>query len=298
MLSELPERQEASFFGRQRELWDIERFFVEGIRWISITGLSGQGKTYLAQEAGRWLRRTGMFDWVSFIPYEKFQGIDAVGYALATFNALKERQVDEKAVTETLRKVPTLIILDNVEALAPGPLVELLAVAEGWSKCGDSRILITSQTPQLPKNKKHRAIMLRGLGAEDALDYFQSLMMLPPAPQHSPPDRESLLRLFRMVAFHPLSVHLLAARLKRRKITELGERLEFLFDEVYDDKNPSHRASIQPSLDSLDANSRKWLPCLSVFLGGAMEKMLLCITEIPEAQWPIVRRATANSRTH
>jgi CHAT domain len=48
--------QEAGFFGRRRELWDIERWFaVDKTRRISITGFGGQGKTELALEAGRWL---------------------------------------------------------------------------------------------------------------------------------------------------------------------------------------------------------------------------------------------------
>jgi CHAT domain len=48
----LPRPQEAGFFGRQKELWDIERWFSAKTRRISITGFGGQGKTCLAVEAG------------------------------------------------------------------------------------------------------------------------------------------------------------------------------------------------------------------------------------------------------
>jgi len=73
-LSNLPRVQEAGFWGRRRELWDIERWFVRDTRRITLSGFGGQGKTYLAQEAGRWLLRTGMFRGVVFVDYADFQG--------------------------------------------------------------------------------------------------------------------------------------------------------------------------------------------------------------------------------
>ena len=38
------------------------------------SGFGGQGKTYLAGEAGRWLRRTGMFECVCFVGYADVPG--------------------------------------------------------------------------------------------------------------------------------------------------------------------------------------------------------------------------------
>ena len=83
-LSNLPSLPEVGFFGRTRELWDIERAFVKTTRRLTIHGFGGQGKTALAQEAGRWLLRTGMFDRVCFVDYAQFQGVDAVSLAVAT----------------------------------------------------------------------------------------------------------------------------------------------------------------------------------------------------------------------
>lgn len=295
--SELPELQKAGFFGRQRELWDIERWFVAGTRRISITGFGGQGKTYLAAEAGRWLRRTGMFERVAFVSYAAFQGVDVLGYAVATLRtALDESLTDADGVAAALKQTPTLVILDNLENMAPAPLAELLSVAKTWSECGESRVLLTSGTPDfhhadypLAGSLKHRGLMLAGLGEQDALSYFQSLMTLPPKPKFPPPERDALLELFRLVSFHPLSIHQLEVQLKTRRVAELGERLESLLAEGGDDKNQSLRASLQVSVDRLDAESRQCLPRLGVFQGGAMEKMLLAITEIPEVQWPAMR---------
>jgi hypothetical protein len=131
----VPPLQEAGFFGRSRELWQIERWFVQGTRRITVSGFGGQGKTYLVQEAGRWLYRTGMFQKVCFVDYAAFQGVDAVGLAVSTLATVLEKSlVDEAAVSQALPEQPTLLILENLEALPPQPLRELLDVAKWWSE--------------------------------------------------------------------------------------------------------------------------------------------------------------------
>jgi tetratricopeptide (TPR) repeat protein len=299
LTANLPKLQKAGFFGRQRELWDIERWFTQGTRCISIIGFGGQGKTYLVAEAGRWLRRTGMFERVGFVDYSAFQGIDACGYAVATLGTvLGESFLNVNDVAAALRQRPMLVILDNLEDLVKNPLVELLSAAKTWSECGNSRLLLTSRTSDFHHTDypfagsiKHRVLKLAGLGQEDALNYFESLMRIPPLPEQKvlPPARDALLELFRLVSFHPLSIHLLAVQLKTLQVTELGARLESLLAEGGDDKNKSLSASLRLSLDRLDAQSWQWLPRLGVFQGGALEKMLLSITEIPEVRWLAIR---------
>lgn len=126
----LPPPQEAGFFGRSPELWDLERWFVTGTRRISLTGFGGMGKTCLAQEAGRWLGRTGLFEAVAFVSYADFQGVDPVGLAVSTLAAvLGQNLLDAGAATTALHRTPTLLVLDNLEALAAGPRQELLDAA-------------------------------------------------------------------------------------------------------------------------------------------------------------------------
>jgi hypothetical protein len=261
----VPPLQEAGFFGRSRELWQIERWFVQGTRRITVSGFGGQGKTYLVQEAGRWLYRTGMFQKVCFVDYAAFQGVDAVGLAVSTLATVLEKSlVDEAAVSQALPEQPTLLILENLEALPPQPLRELLDVAKWWSEVGDCRVLLTTRMldfahPDYPTegSLRHLSLSLGGLGREDALAYFQSLMKLPPAPQFDPPERNVLLELFKLVAFHPLSIGLLARQLKVRRPAELGQRLEALVAETPD--NPL-LASLNLSLERLDDEARQWLP--------------------------------------
>ncbi len=351
--SNVPELQEAGFFGRSRELWQIERAFTprkdgKETRRMTIAGFGGQGKTALACEAGRWLLQTHLFDAVCFVNYAAFQGVDAVGFAVSTIgNVLGTSLLDVDAAERALKETATLLILDNVESLSdaqprstlcvecdqsaalrhtgrgasesphstqsvereqttPNPLLnkegagggfDLLTAAERWSNAGRSRVLITTRMaesghPAYPtaNSRKHLALRLTGLGDEkhpdDALAYFRSLMKLPPAPLWPEPKREALIELFQKVQFHPLSIGLLAQQLKTRRIAELGERLNALLLETPD--NPL-LASLNLSLDRLDAESRRLLPRLGVFQGGAMELDLLEITQFSEEAWRTLR---------
>ncbi|BAY20492.1 TPR domain protein [Calothrix sp. NIES-2100] len=292
----LPDLQEAGFFGRSRELWQIERCFVQGTRRLTVSGFGGQGKTYLVQEAGRWLHRTGMFEKVCFVDYAAFGGVDAVGWAVSTLaTVLEQSLIDGAAATQALRKQATLLILDNLETLPAETLRELLTVAKQWSEVGECRVLLTTRTPDFHHpdyptqgSRKHISLSLRGLGQEDALAYFQSLIKLTLAPKFEPPKRGVLLELFKLVDFHPLSIGLLAKQLESRRPAELGQRLETLIAQTPD--NPL-LASLNLSLERLDAEAMQLLPRLGVFQGGAFEFNLLDITEISESQWQTLRPA-------
>lgn len=130
------------------------------------------------------------------------------------------------------------------------------------------------------------------------------------------PSRSKLIELFDRVSFHPLSIRVLSEQLKSRPIDEVLSRLNELLSgrarllpshsapaiaathpgsagatpsraaepaASFDEDTPlSLVASLQLSLDRLDARSRQLLPRLGVFQGGAMEDMLLKITGFAE----------------
>ncbi|MFP5286429.1 MAG: tetratricopeptide repeat protein, partial [Thermoanaerobaculia bacterium] len=88
---------------------------------------------------------------------------------------------------------------------------------------------------------------------------------------------------------------MLAEQAKTRRPSEMGERLERLLSRgagtaASDETLPELVASLQLSLDRLDPAARALLPRLGVFQGGAMENMILEITQIPEADWSRLRR--------
>jgi hypothetical protein len=169
---DLPKVQESGFYGRRRELWNIERWFVGGTRRVVVNGFGGEGKTYPAVEAGRWLQRAGMFKRVCFISYAGFQGTDPVALAVSRLGrTLAESLLDAKAATAALRKTPTLLILDNLETLGEEPLKELLDAAVGLSEAETSRVLITTRTddlhhPSFPTQESNlcRYLLLQGWG--------------------------------------------------------------------------------------------------------------------------------------
>ena len=315
--SNVPARPEAGFFGRKRELWDIERWFVGKARRITLTGFGGQGKTALALEAARWLTRTKMFEAAVFVDYSRVQAADALSVAVSNIGSvLGQSLIDASAAREALKQTPTLVVLDNLEAVAAEPLRELLDAAKGWSEAGPSRVLLTTRTPdfghpdyRVEGTLVHRRIVLEGLGnkeaPDDALEWFAELSKLPPAPTVPTPTREELIELFDKVRFHPLSIRTLAAQLKTRHPAELGERLEQLLAGSASGSPaaasteatlPELVASLKLSLDRLDAAARQVLPRLGVFQGGAFEPDLLAITGLEDAEggganvWPDLRR--------
>jgi len=294
--SNLPELQEAGFVGRKYELWLIERAFVHGTRRLTLSGFGGQGKTYLAIEAGQWLCQTGLFEAVCFIDYASFQGTDAVSLAVSTLATVLEISlIDLEASRDAMLRVSTLLILDNLETLDQAPLHELLDAAKMWSETGKCRVLLTTRSPDFKHpayptegSLKHQALPLTGLTENDALDYFQRLLKLPPAPSVDLPQRKVILELFEQVRYHPLSIGLLGKQLKIRRPAELGLRLEKFIAETPDDPL---LASLNLSLDKIDEAAKQWLPKLGVFQGGAFEDGLLNITELTEEQWQTLRTA-------
>ncbi len=240
----LPKAPEAGFFGRKRKLWEIERWFADKTRRITLTGFGGQGKTALAQEAGRWLTHTGLFQAAVFVDYSRVQALDAVSVAKNEIGkVLDQTLIDAAAATAALEQTPTLVILDNLEALAPESLRALLDAAVAWSEAGGSRVLCTTRRPEfghaayrIEGTLEHRRIQLDGLGhkpppegaPDDALEWCAALMKLPPAPTVPAPKREALIELFDRVKFHPLSIRVLAQQLKTRRMADVGERLEQL----------------------------------------------------------------------
>jgi len=298
----IPSAPITGFQGRSKELWLLERLFNAGVRRVTVCGFGGQGKTELAAEAGRWLVRTGMFQKCCFVDYAAYQGTDPTALAVSSLGVILEKNLpDANKTADALEEIPTLLILDNLESLDSKLQTELLNIAVQWSHSGETRILITTRQEKLEHpdfgesmNPEHRYLKLEGLSEQDALTLFSVLWEQAPHPSQPLPKSYELLNLLRKVDFHPLSVALLAFQLKTRKVAELGERLESLLAEA-PGKGPDKnlRVSLDLSLERLPAEARKWLPGLGVFQGGAMEDVLLEVTQL--ITWPELRQALENS---
>jgi len=286
----LPNLPDAGFWGRSKELWQIDNWFGDGVRRVVVSGFSGQGKTFLAQELGRWFLQTKRFDAVVFVDYSGYQGLDAVQWAVTTLGFVIEQSlVNVAAANAVLQNQRILLILDNLEVYVTekqDTLQELLTVAQKWSLLGDSRVLITTRPVALgheayqDENTDFRQLTLEGLDKEDALHYFEKLLVLSDNPVRL--RRDELLRWFAKVQFHPLSIGLLARSLETEDLENLEGRLNQLMLELPD--NPVE-ATLKLVIEQLDEELQEYLSRLKVFQGGAFENMLLKITKIPIKKW-------------
>jgi tetratricopeptide (TPR) repeat protein len=294
--SRFSEVAKEGFFGRSQELWKIEQLFARNRRRFTISGFGGQGKTYLALEAGRWLYQTGMFDVLCFVDYASFQGVEPVDWAVAELSvALGQSFVDIDAVNLGLQKQKTLMILDNLESLQPEALQGLLTVASRWSEVGGTRLLLTTRDEQLNHPDypigRNKYLLLKGLGSEeypeDAINYFQELMKLPPEPTWDLPSRSELINLFKLVDFHPLSIRSVAYQCKSRRVDDLEQNLKQLLTEVLEETSEQRSliASLNLSLLQLDQELLEVLPKLGVFQNMAFESQILEISGFSVEQW-------------
>lgn len=289
----LPPLPEAGFFGRRRELHDIERWFVDGTRRVVLTGFGGQGKSALAAEAGRWLRRAGLFARACFVSYAGFEGADPVQLAVSTLmTALGENLPDAAAAGAALARFSTLLILDNLESLSGATRAELLGAAAHWSRQGHSRVLITARPddlshPDFPaQGSRHcRYLPLDGLAPPDALDWFQHLLRLPPEPVAPVPPRDAVAAVFAQVGYHPLSISVLTTVLKQREVSDVAEALRAQLGRDGD----RLLASLNLSLERLAPQARAALPGLGVFVDGAFDPMAPLVLELDAAGWARLR---------
>lgn len=283
-LHNLPALQEVGFFGRARELWELEQWLLRGTRRVTISGFGGQGKTYLASELARWLLQKQWFTRAVFVSYQAFQGVDAVGLAVSCCaEVCQVSLLDADAVTTQLSQHPTLLILDNLESVTGAELQKLLTVAAQWSEVGETRLVVTTR-PEIvlhlafptAHSERHRLLLLAGLRAGDAVNYLQRLLSLPPETKVRA-THDDLVRLLWVVRNHPLSIPMIAQALRTQRLETVEARLRELM--VASPDNPVV-ASLQLSLEKVDAEVQQWLPLLGVFEGGVLWEALVGITEL------------------
>lgn len=128
---DLPDEPAHRFHGRRRELLRLERLLFTAPRWLTVTGIGGQGKTALATELARWLLQSRRLDRAAFVSLERYQGVGAVldtlghqllpqgkQFSVAQFDDLQKARLPiERALREAERGV--ILVIDNVESLLP-----------------------------------------------------------------------------------------------------------------------------------------------------------------------------------
>lgn len=130
-----------SFVGRRRQLADTRRL-LSSSRLLTLTGVSGVGKTRLAMRMATEVRRT-FTDGVWFVELTALHDPGLLGHTLAGALELSQVSANPTAdLAEYLEDKQLLLVLDNCEHLVEACAVlasKLLAAAPGL------RILATSQ---------------------------------------------------------------------------------------------------------------------------------------------------------
>ena len=261
----VPPASRGGFIGRQRELWDIERWFVEGVRRISIVGFGGQGKTELALEAGRWLHRTGLFARVATVRCSEPRAAAALA---------RLRHAPDRA--------PGLIVLDALDGLPPQARTALLDAGVEATLANTDRLIVVSRDPHLRHSgfpdagdAQHRQLVLAGLAPHDAFDYLRALLQGGSLVARSLPDRDVLADLSEAVDFHPLSIRLLALHLLRGGTADREECLRSLFAVPLASEL---LATLGPSFDAIPVALWPALFRLGVMRRGGMEHGMMSVT--------------------
>jgi tetratricopeptide (TPR) repeat protein len=288
-------------------------------------GFGGQGKTSLATQAAEWFTRTRLFDRAAFISFETGASLDFVlnelGNALVEDNFQIHEGDKVEAIAQSLKEKPALVVFDNFESVLPNgnapmqELKDLLNAAAKWfgadggqrmedrtasvgprsSVLGQSRLLVTTRNTDIPhpsftpsKTCLHKE--LEGLAASDALELAASILEAHSLPR---PARVPLEELLKFLKGHPLSLQLALPQLSDYSAGQLVEQYQSILPQMKKgeakERNESLEVSLRFSLDRLGADALNWLSRVWIFEGGAMESVLLAISEIPEETWNVLK---------
>lgn len=210
-------------------------------------------------------------------------------------------------VSRLLQEKPALVILDNFESvLGRSPLMpaeELKAVLDAvwlWANGNankisphGSRVLITTRDTsfndsRFSPSQACRHVALQGLAPHEALA-LAAMILETHGLDRSQVNRQDLLDLMERLGGHPLSLNLVLPHLQKYTAAELSSRFEELLpgfkEGAAKERNESLEVSLQFSLQRLGEETRAALPDLAVFQGGAMEFVLLKVTQMSEDLW-------------
>ena len=256
------------FRGRTDELAQVvERLTDPDIRMLTLTGPGGTGKTRLALQAAAEAADTYP-DGVIWVPLAPVR--DAALVIPAVGEALQLREQPERTFTDTVAQAlvgkRTLLLLDNVEHLLPpaaGDVGALLAA------CPTLRLLVTSR-----ERVRLRAEITWSVPTLTAGDGERLFVERARAVGVDVGGDETVAALCRRLDDLPLAIELAAARTRAMSPGVIFARLEERFDLLatrdhdVDERQRTLDATIAWSYELLDADERRALCALSVFVGG------------------------------
>lgn len=269
-----------SLIGREQEVADAAELLLRSnVRFLSLTGAGGAGKTRLAVAVAAAVADKFTAG-VQFVGLASITHPDLVAAALA--KAFGMQQVANRTVAQLIGDQlqdsgPFLLLLDNFEQVLPAATV----VAEILAACPSLKILVTSRA--CLRIYGEQEFPLAPLAQNSAIELFvQRATAVRPnfaiTSENAPAIREICSRLDGL----PLAIELAAARTKvlspSAMLDRLQSRLQLLTGGALDlpERQQTLRKTIDWSHELLNEAEQKLFRRLSVFVGG-------CTLEASEA---------------
>lgn len=274
----LPARLD-SFFGREREIAQLNMHVASGHRLITILGAGGMGKTRLSQRIaeGQLLSFPGGVWFCDLTAARNVNGIiGAMSVALDL--PLTGSDPEAQLADHVAGRGRVLFVLDNFEQIAE----HAMATVGRWlQQAPEAVFMVTSR--RLLRIEGERVLHLDPLPLHEAVNlFFDRASLMAPQLQRSD-DSEALVgQIVGRLDCMSLAVELAAARTRMLSIQQIFERLSKRFELLRGQRRDQSarqstlRGVIDWSWDLLEPHERSALAQLSVFQGG-------CTLEAAEA---------------
>ncbi len=271
--------------GRSADIADVTALLRRpGVRFVTLTGTGGVGKTRLAIQAASDLR-PHFPDGLWFVGLAELSRPDQVLPEIA--QSFQLAQAGERAIGEQLsdylKTKRLLLVLDNFEHVREAaPLVgDLLR------RCANLSVLVTSRAPLNVSGEHERLVSplavpdSRYLPGEGDLSRYPAVDLFLERVQAvrsdfrlSPENAPPIARICAQLDGLPLAIELAAARVKvlppEAMAERLQQRLEFLSEGTRDSplRQRTLRNTLAWSYDLLNPAEQQLFRCLGVFTGG------------------------------
>jgi predicted ATPase/DNA-binding CsgD family transcriptional regulator len=300
--------QLTSFVGREKEIADLVRLFLEGqAHLVTITGSGGTGKTRLAlQVAEQLLKQFPQGVWlIEMAPLSDPALLPGL-FAEVLGQRIEPKRSIAQVLVEYLKSRQTLLILDNCEHVVR----ETAALANKLLRaCPQLRILATSREilgvegeipfdcPSLSLPNTRHLPPLAELAQFEAVRLFtERAQTISPTFAITDTNAADVARICLRLDGIPLAIELAAARLRLLSVEQIASRLDHAFRLLTGGSRsvlPHHqtlKALIDWSYDLLSQEERILLLRLAVFAGSwtldAAEYVCIDPEEEPARQAP------------
>ncbi len=277
-------QQLTSFIGREKEQAEIVRLLARN-RLVMLTGSGGVGKTRLSLQVGA--KALNQFpDGVWFIELAPLANPDLIPQTILSSLQLGEQagKTPLQVLEEQLNNKKLLLILDNcehlIEASAKVAHVLLMSTREVKILATSREVLSMSEelawrVPSLTLPDPKSRLEFGELTQYESVRLFmERALLVQPYFKADPANAPAIAQICFRLDGIPLAIELAAARVKALSVSQIAKRLDDRFrlltrgSHTELERHQTLRAAIDWSYNLLDANEKKLLVRLSVFMGG------------------------------